>query len=334
MLSYIRWRDAVEAQEKAAAGLQEISALIEETVRVAAAASAAQTNAHEALDPLRLSEAEAAAALHRLTVAREGLDEEARRAEAELTRLSNEIERLKNDMAREKDLLADADNAVEALSGEEEALRAREAAEADHVAAAETAKQEAAAALEAAEALFDQKSKEAADIEARRKASSNNLAAAERRLEKIAEQIRSYTDERQLVEPTPEQATALEAAKVKFAAAEEAANAAEAAFQRAEEERNAAEAREAELRGPLRRAEQSLTELDAEREALRRVLAANESEDWTPLIEMIEVDAGYENALAAALGDDLGAAVDEGAPAHWSHLGETAAEMSLPEGVS
>jgi len=333
MLSYIRWRDAVEAQEKAAAGLQEISALIEETVRVAAAASAAQTNAHEALDPLRLSEAEAAAALHRLTVAREGLDEEARRAEAELTRLSNEIERLKNDMAREKDLLADADNAVEALSGEEEALRAREAAEADHVAAAETAKQEAAAALEAAEALFDQKSKEAADIEARRKASSNNLAAAERRLEKIAEQIRSYTDERQLVEPTPEQATALEAAKVKFAAAEEAANAAEAAFQRAEEERNAAEAREAELRGPLRRAEQSLTELDAEREALRRVLAANESEDWTPLIEMIDVDGGYENALAAALGDDLGAAVDEAAPAHWSQFGEAAAEMALPDGA-
>ena len=136
------------------------------------------------------------------------------------------------------------------------------------------------------------------------------------------------------MEPTAEQASALEEAKAKFAAAEEAANAAEAAFHRAEEERSAAEERETELRGPLRKAEQSLTELDAEREALRRVLAANESEDWTPLIEMIEVDAGYENALAAALGDDLGAAVDEDAPAHWSHLGETAAEISLPDGVS
>ncbi len=334
MLSFIRWRDAVEAQEKAEEGLKEISALIEETARVAALATTAQANAHEALDPLRLVEAEAAAALHRLTVAREGLDEEARRAEAELARLSGEIERLKGDMAREKDLLADADNAVEALSGEEESLREREASEAEHVTAAQTAMNEAAEALEAAESLFDEKSKEAADIEARRKAVAGNLSAAERRLEKIEEQIRSYTDERQLIEPTPEQAQALEEAKARFASAEEAANAAEAAFHRAEEERSAAEERETELRGPLRKAEQSLTELDAEREALRRVLAANESEDWTPLIEMIEVDAGYENALAAALGDDLGAAVDEAAPAHWSHLGEMAADLSLPDGVS
>ncbi|WP_428407837.1 chromosome segregation protein SMC [Hyphococcus sp.] len=334
MLSYIRWRDAVEAQEKAEAGLKEISVLIENTTRVAAAASTAQSNAHEALDPLRRAEAEAAAALHRLTVAREGLDEEARRAEAELQRLAGEIERLKNDMAREKDLLADADNAVEALGREEESLEAREASEAEHVTAAETAMNEAAEALAAAESKFDEKSKEAADIEARRKAVAGNLSAAERRLEKIAEQIRNYTDERTLIEPTPEQAQALEAAKARFSAAEEAANAAEAAFHRAEEERSAAEDRETELRGPLRKAEQSLTELDAEREALRRVLAANESEDWTPLIEMIEVDAGYENALAAALGDDLGAAVDEAAPAHWSHFGDAVADMSLPEGVS
>ncbi|PQA88749.1 chromosome segregation protein SMC [Hyphococcus luteus] len=334
MLAYLRWREAVEAQEKAAAGLAEISELIEETARVAATASTAQTKAHEELEPLRMAEAEAAAALHRLTVARESLDEEAARAEAELARLAGEIERLKNDMAREKDLLTDADDAVTALSGEEGELRQREEGQAEQVAAAQAAMNEAAAALEAAEARFDEKSKEAADIEARRKAATNNLAAAERRLEKIVEQTRSYTDERQLIEPTPEQAEAFEAAKVKFTAAEEAASAAEEAFQRAEEERAAAETRENELRGPLRSAEQSVTELDAEREALRRVLAANESEDWTPLIEMIDVDAGYENALAAALGDDLGAAVDDKAPAHWASIGENAADMALPEGAS
>jgi chromosome segregation protein len=333
ILSFIRWREAVEAQEKAAIGLKDISALIEETVRVSAAASTTQANAHEALDPLRMAEAEAAAALHRLTVAREGLDEEARRAEAELQRLSNEIERLKGDRTREGDLLADAESAVAALDEERETLAAREASEGDRLGEAAARMTEAASALEAAEALFDRKSKEAADIEARRKATANNLSAAERRLEKIAEQIRTYKDERSLIEPTAEQARALEDAKAKFAAADNAANAAEAAFHRAEEERAAAEESETAFRGPLRKAEQSLTEIDAEREALRRVLAANESQDYAPLIELIDVDPGYENALAAALGDDLGAAVDEAAPAHWSGLGETAAEISLPEGA-
>ncbi|MEO1136459.1 MAG: hypothetical protein AAFW68_07600 [Pseudomonadota bacterium] len=37
--------------------------------------------------------------------------------------------------------------------------------------------------------------------------------------------------------------------------------------------------------------------------------------------------------MCAALGDDLGAAVDEAAPAHWSRLGDAAADMALPDGA-
>lgn len=334
MLSYLRWREAVDAQTKAESGLKEISALIEETARVSAIAATAQTNAHEQLDPLRMSEAEAAAALHRLTVAREGLDEEARRAEAELARLAGEIERLKGDIAREKDLLQDADSAVAKLGKEEQSLTALEASEGVRLEEAAAAMQSATERLDRAEAEFDEKSTLAADVEAQRKTVAGNLAAAERRFEKIIEQTRTYRDERSLIEPTPEQARALEDAKARFAKAEEAANAAEAAFHRAEEERSEAEDRETNLRGPLRNAEQSLTEIDAEREALRRVLAANDSDEFTPLIELIDVDPGYENALAAALGDDLAAAVDEAAPAHWSPLGEAAIGLTLPEGVA
>ncbi len=333
MLCYLRWREALDAQGKAAEGLTEISGLIEETVRVAAAASTAQEEAHGKLDPLRMAEAEAAAALHRLTVARENLDDEARRAEAELNRLSAEIERLQQDIEREKGLLGDADEAVAALQSEEQSLKEREGSQAERLEAAQAHMSETTQALENVEQAFDQKSAEAAEFDAKRKANADNIAGAERRLEKIAGQITTFREEREFIEPTPEQARTLEDASARFTAAEEAARAAEAAFHRAEEERASAEESENDLRGPLRSAEQSLTEIDAEREALRRVLAANESDDWRPLIEMISVEPGYENALAAALGDDLGAAIDEAAPAHWSHLGDTPTEGALPDGV-
>lgn len=333
MLCYLRWREALEAQEKAATGLTEISGLIEETVRVAAAAATAQEEAHGKLDPLRMAEAEAAAALHRLTVARENLDDEARRAEAELNRLSAEIERLGQDIEREQGLLGDADEAISSLTKEEEELNAREASQAERLRAAETQMQEAAQALETIERSFDEKSAQAAACDAKRRANADNIASAERRLEKIKGQTATFREEREFIEPTPEQARALEDATAKFTAAEEASRGAESAFHRAEEERSAAEDKEAELRGPLRQTEQSITEIDAEREALRRVLAANDSADWRPLIEMINVEPGYENALAAALGDDLGAAVDEDAPAHWSDLGEIPVDVTLPDGV-
>ncbi len=333
MLCYLRWREAVDAQEKAAEGLSEISGLIEETVRAAAVASTAQEKAHEALDPLRMAEAEAAAALHRLTVARENLDDEARRAEAELDRLSAEIERLGQDSNREKELFVDAEAAITALTHEEEVIKASDAAQADRLTAAQAQMNETIETLEKVEQAFDEKSAEAAEFEAQRKAIAENIASAERRLQKISDQITAFREERDFIEPTPEQTRILEEASAKFASAEGAAQAAESAFHRAEEERAEAENTETALRGPFRKAEQSLTEIDAEREALRRVLAASESEDWQPLIEMVEVDPGYENALAAALGDDLGAATDEAAPTHWSHLGCSPTDDKLPEGV-
>ncbi len=333
MLSYLRWREAVAAQELADSGLKEIAERIETTARAAAAASAAQTQAHEALDPLRLAEAEAAAALHRLTVARENLDDEARRAEAEIARLAAEIERLKDDIAREKELLSDAEEAFETLCLEEQGLKAREASEAERLSQAQAALASANEALETVERDFDAKSAKSAELEARRRAIADAMAASERRFEKIESQSTAFREEREFIEPTPEQARALDEAQAKFTATAEAADRAEAAFHRAEEERAGAEEQETSLRGPMRRAEQSLTEIDAEREALRRVLAADQLEDWRPLIEQVDVDPGYEAALAAALGDDLSAATDEAAPAHWSHHGEEPCDDPLPAGA-
>ncbi|NWG70243.1 MAG: AAA family ATPase, partial [Parvularculaceae bacterium] len=170
MAAYLRWKEAVDACEAAQAGLSEVAGLIEETARAAAAASIAQTARHEALDPLRRSEAEAAAGLHRLNVARENLDEEARRAAAELDRLAGEIVRLKSDGARERDLLKDAEEAAATLSREEEGLRDREASESARLSEAALAMSAAAAACAEIERAFDARSAEAAEIDARRRA--------------------------------------------------------------------------------------------------------------------------------------------------------------------
>ena len=43
---------------------------------------------------------------------------------------------------------------------------------------------------------------------------------------------------------------------------------------------------------------------------------------FPPLVDAVTVQAGYEAALAAALGDDLQAPLDESAPHHWRDLGE------------
>lgn len=335
MAAFLRWREAVDAAEAAEAGLADVAGVIEETARAAVAASTAQSAAHDALDPLRRAEAEAAAGLHRLTVTRENLDEEARRAAAELERLSGEIARLQADRARESELLADAEEAEDTLAKEAEGLKTREASEATRLAEAAAAMSAAAAKVDQIERDYEAKAAEAAGVDARRRAIAAAIDEAERRLARIAQQIGELADERRRISPTTEEARALAETEAKFAAAEEAARASEAAFHRAEEERSSAERDEAALLAPRRKAEEALGEIKAETEALRRVLAAQRPGDFPPLIEMVEVAPGYEIALAAALGDDLAAALADEAPARWSSLGGRSIETSsaLPDGA-
>jgi chromosome segregation protein len=332
--AYLRWKEAVDAREAAGEHLKEIASLIEETARVAAGASTAQSEAHEALDPLRLEEAKAAAGLHRLTVARENLDEEAERAAAEIRRLAAEIERLSADLERERALRADADDAVATLNREADGLKEREAAERTRIEAAKQRLDAAVEAVRAAEAVFEEKNAEAADVDARRRAITGTIETTERRFQKALAQIAQLAEERARIEPTPEQAEALEAATARFVASEEAARAAEAAFHRAEEERAGAEAKEISVRQPRQKADQSLSEIRAECDALRRVLATQGDGDWPSLIQAVDVEPGYENALAAALGDDLFAALDDAAPVYWSGRQGAAIASDLPAGVA
>ena len=332
--AYLRWKEAIDARDEAGASLQEISELIETTARAAAAASTAQADAHEALDPLRLDEAKSAAALHRLTVARENLDDEAERAQQEIRRLAAEIHQLSSDLEREKSLKRDADEAVETLNREESGLKQREAAEKDRIESAKARLDAGNDAVGAAERIFEEKSAQAAEIDARRRSIAANIETLERRIQRANAQIDQLTEEKTRIEPTPEQAEALDAATARLTASEEAARAAEAAFHRAEEERAGAEEREHAARAPRQKADQSLSEIRAEVEALRRVLASQADGDWPALIQSVDVDPGYENALAAALGDDLFAALDNEAPAFWSGREGAAHATDLPMGAA
>ena len=72
--------------------------------------------------------------------------------------------------------------------------------------------------------------------------------------------------------------------------------------------------------------------LVAERDALLGMLAGAEQEMWPALIDAVEVDFEFETALGAALGDDLDASADGGAPVHWRGL-PPLAQPPLPSGV-
>src|SRR4029079_19131939 len=73
--------------------------------------------------------------------------------------------------------------------------------------------------------------------------------------------------------------------------------------------------------------------LPAEADALVSIFAGSDSDMWPPLIDALSVAPGYEQALGVALGEDLQASTDAGAPVHWRGVGEDPEALALPGGL-
>src|SRR5690606_17769891 len=121
-----------------------------------------------------------------------------------------------------------------------------------------------------------------------------------------------------------EASAALEAALEELRAAREAVESAETA-------RGDAARAEAEARQEARKLEDRLGRLQTEARGLAQLLTAAKR-DFPPALDQVRAERGYEAALAAALGDDLDAALDARAAAHWA--GAEAPAPVWPQGVT
>ncbi len=80
--------------------------------------------------------------------------------------------------------------------------------------------------------------------------------------------------------------------------------------------------------------ETALSRLEAEAQTLKRVLNAGGSSLWPAIVDALTVTPGYETALGAALGDDLEASSDSGAPLHWAGPVHSDGDPALPSGAA
>ena len=73
--------------------------------------------------------------------------------------------------------------------------------------------------------------------------------------------------------------------------------------------------------------------MDAEIQGLKNLIESASASDDAPIADKIRVDKGYENALGAALGDDIDAPESNEGALGWRDLGDMTNAPSLPEGA-
>jgi chromosome segregation protein len=328
---YLRWHAAEEALALARQRLEEAEAAVSDLTGRAANAAIHQGEAAAALPELRRIEAETAAALQRLIIARDGLEAEERRIESDRKACRLRLEQIAADLDREQTLAADAESALARLKTDGERIEAgcRGEQEANEHAAA--ALEEVVAEVETYDTGLSGLTEQVAVHEARRTALARTAEELEGRRQRLSARTADITRQRAMVdaEDTPDIAS-VEATVGEARAALESAR---SDVETTESHRAAAADQSAAAVTAFQTAEGAVTHLRAEERALAEVVETGDTDQWTPMLDAVTVEPGMEIALAAAFGDDLSAPADDSAPVHWRTLPPPADPPPLPDGA-
>ncbi|PRD45739.1 chromosome segregation protein SMC [Phyllobacterium phragmitis] len=333
ILLHLKWTLAKAQEAEAQSALSTATSAVAERAQAQMAAAREQAIAAHRLPDLRDAEAKAAAALQRLTIARTQLDEEAERIRARRSELFKRLEQFAADVVREEQMVHENADILARLDEEERGLNADNDA-------ADNRDIETRAAFESADAKLRESEAALARVTAERAEAAAERAQIERSLREAADRRDRLTSQMQDVEreiaaiaaqiaalaDPEEKRLAVEAAEETVIAAEEAAIAAEEHVERTR-------AGEAALRQPLNEARSELNRIETEARTLARIINADASDLFAAVLEQVRVEKGFETALGAALGEDLDAPTDAGAPVFWAGTDDAGGDPALPEGV-
>lgn len=330
-LIFARWRDAAAAADKA----REEARLADEAVTTATeaqrAAAAWQSQSVTKLAELRSAALAARDAATTASHTLASLVAERAALDRRIAELAAQTERLVSDREREGQLAHDAADALERLASEAKTLEvqiaeaeARRPDFAGKIASTEATVRDAE--IELAQALSAQarEQAEARVAEAALTAATTRLERAERDRARIEQELSALGDDAGYVAQR-------NAAQAQRQSAESEALAATTAIELAESLRSDAATRreKAESAGAAARA--TLAALEREAQALIKAVEARSGSNRA--LDQIRAEAGYERALAAALGDDLEAEIGPGGQRGWSGALKLESDPALSAGT-
>jgi chromosome segregation protein len=312
---FARWRDAAAAADVAKKEAQAAEALVAERAKAHDEAAAVQQAAAETLAGLRASALmvrdKATETMHALATLRG----ERATVERRIADLKSAELRLAEDRGREGALARDAAEALARLTDEMAALDQRIETAATRMPNLDAALAEAERAARDAEVALAQALAAQASEAAEARVAEAALAAARTRVERSTRDLARIDAElRALPDAEPLKAEKARAADARAKALAQAETARTGLARADAAERGAIEGRDR-AQSARAAAHAELSALDSEAQALTK---STRPSDKDRILDKLKVDAGYERALAAGLGDDLEAGLDAKAERYWA----------------
>ncbi|MGL4490362.1 MAG: AAA family ATPase, partial [Rhizobiaceae bacterium] len=330
---HLRWTQAKAQEGESESALNTATNLVAERAQAQMNAAKDQGIGAHHLPALRETEAKAAAALQRLTIARTQIEEEAERLRNRKIELEKRLAQCASDIAREEQLILDNGAFLEKLATEETELRQQTEKSGEIEDRLGTAFEAAEAALKESELELSKVTAERAEAAALRGQLERTLREASERKSRLDNQLSGIMREAdEIAAKIATLADPLEKRK-DVEAADAAITSAETLVQTIEKRVEAARATESASRKPLELARTELNRIDTEARTLSKMLSAGGSGLFPAVVDEIKVDKGFETALGAALGEDIDAPLDRSAPAYWGDMDFATSPAPLPDGA-
>lgn len=276
---------------------------------------------------------------HELQLKIQGFQRQKDRAEEELRRyeqtradLQQQLETLQHDQSHEEEALTSASEKIAGLEAEKADLESRIANFTGDLDKAREARDTAKTAYDEAQALLNQTRSEHATLNAQRQmlhqqlqrlnSEKNNLTAEQERVAQSLSQLGGELQSSDLVSAT-DRVTQLE----------QTLQATLDHVTQLEKQSEAATVTTKSLYEELQAAQSVLNRIDTEIKALTSLVeASNKGQTFDTALDKIQVQSGYEQALAVALGRELRAGLENSAPMYWQSTGTVVA--ALPNGAT
>jgi len=329
-LFHIRWVAARFAEKEAEASQAILVRQLADATHLEFQAQKKLDAAEASLQPLRERESVTGAVLQRYTILAEQLAEESRRASQRRAELEDRIRQLVADGTRERQLVAEAETTLSAYVDEQTILAEEAEAAQDDFDSARNEAEAARSAVATAEADARATADALSQLRARHSQAARAAQDAATRIHRLTGEMSQVEVEARAVTAQLDADETLSLKRAALAEAQEAASVAEEGAVEAEEAATVAQDMLDAARPRLAEIEAALNRLEAEAATLGKMLNVGASL-WPAIVDELKVAPGYETALGAALGDDLDASSDAGAPMHWSVPVDHSDDAALPQ---
>lgn len=340
LLLHLQWRAAADAVLKAETDLAKTLDLVDAGTLKETEALNKREELQDALPPLREAEAKAAAALHRLTLANEGLDRDEEQARTREAELKSSLTDATTDLARDEVLIKDGEQISLRLSTEIEGLETEISELQSKKTVAKTKLDDASLSLQESETLFNELSQSRANAHARRSSLLSDIERLKNQSSQLKGQIQNLeTEQTELLTKKSEQSGAKSEDTLlkEITDLEQQISVSEEAITTLDNKLSTHKSEVQSLRISGNEMALALQAHETEIALLEKLLKPA-SETETPIMDELKTQDGYELALWAALGDDLdlpteATALDLQTTNYWRNI-ELNSAASLPQGVA